>query len=281
MQDLNLQIPESSDPVNRRKQLQAFPPNFIHSLDASHMLLSALQCDELGLSFAAVHDSFWTHAADVDVMNTVLRDCFIRIHSEDVIKRLASEFETRYKGSFYLAKVPKGSQIEKNISAFRKGKKMSLIDELLEERERLRLLASSDPEEVKKGQTMQTAASIFEGMSTPQDLSNAEEMEAMTLGTIPDEKEMLADALRSIDENDEDDLASAPEPGQAPEWESSAEIGNMIKQFRTGTAVSFFESELNGSSAKSVMKTKPKAKSQAVINVWLPLTFPEVPQKVS
>ncbi|OTB19972.1 hypothetical protein K445DRAFT_313764 [Daldinia sp. EC12] len=280
MQDLNLQVPESSDPVNRRKQLQAFPPNFIHSLDASHMLLSALQCDELGLSFAAVHDSFWTHAADVDVMNTVLRDCFIRIHSEDVIKRLASEFETRYKGSFYLAKVPKGSQIEKNISAFRKGKKTSLKEELLEERERLRLLASSDPEEVKKGQTMQTAASIFEGMSTPQDLSNTEEMEAMTLGTIPDEKEMLADALRSIDENDEDDLASAPELGEAPEWESSAEIGNMIKQLKAGTAVSFFESELNGSSAKSVMKTKPKSKkSQAAINVWLPLTFPEVPQK--
>ncbi|UKZ56816.1 hypothetical protein TrVGV298_010657 [Trichoderma virens] len=62
-------LSDQTDPVNRRKQLQGFPPNFIHSLDASHMLLSALECDARGLDFAAVHDSFWTHAGDLDVMN--------------------------------------------------------------------------------------------------------------------------------------------------------------------------------------------------------------------
>ena len=57
-----------TDPVNRRKQLQGFPPNFIHSLDASHMLLSALAVPrKVVLTFAAVHDSFWTHAGDVDM----------------------------------------------------------------------------------------------------------------------------------------------------------------------------------------------------------------------
>jgi len=80
LQDLVLTNVDRDDPVNRRKQLQAFPPNFIHSLDASHMMLSALECDTIGLTFAAVHDSFWTHAADVDSMNGVIRDAFIRIH---------------------------------------------------------------------------------------------------------------------------------------------------------------------------------------------------------
>ena len=30
--------------VNSQKQATAFPPNFIHSLDATHMLLTALEC---------------------------------------------------------------------------------------------------------------------------------------------------------------------------------------------------------------------------------------------
>lgn len=30
--------------VNSQKQASAFPPNFIHSLDATHMLLTALEC---------------------------------------------------------------------------------------------------------------------------------------------------------------------------------------------------------------------------------------------
>ncbi|KAI2779125.1 DNA/RNA polymerase [Daldinia loculata] len=284
MQDLTLQVPERSDPVNRRKQLQAFPPNFIHSLDASHMLLSALQCDERGLTFAAVHDSFWTHASDVDVMNDVLRDSFIRIHSEDVIGRLASEFEARYKGSLYLSKVERGSNLGKLITALRKKSRLSLKDELLQERERMRLLASSDPEEVKKGQEMQTPASIFEELSAPQPLSSAEDMEGMTLGDIPDVNEILANTMQTVDENDQDDLALASEPvkakaNKATESDTNSRTAEAIEQLQNGVNVSRFELELSSSSQKAA-KAKAKAKP-TMINVWLPLTFPEVPKKVS
>src|SRR6202000_559345 len=71
LQSIMLAQPSAADSVNKRKQLQAFPPNFIHSLDATHMILSALKASELGLTFSAVHDSFWTHAADVDSLNTL------------------------------------------------------------------------------------------------------------------------------------------------------------------------------------------------------------------
>ena len=40
----------------------AFPPNFIHSVDSAHMMLTAIACNKAGLSFAGVHDSYWTHA---------------------------------------------------------------------------------------------------------------------------------------------------------------------------------------------------------------------------
>ncbi|OAA66554.1 mitochondrial DNA-directed RNA polymerase [Niveomyces insectorum RCEF 264] len=165
LQDLILSVPARSDPVHKRKQLQAFPPNFIHSLDASHMLLSALECDELGLTFAAVHDSFWTHASDVNTMNRVLRDAFIRIHSEDVVGRLAAEFEARYRGSMYLAQVNRSSAVAKKILAFRKTARMSLKDELVLEKQRLDLLQSDIPVRVARGKKMVTPASIFEKMT--------------------------------------------------------------------------------------------------------------------
>jgi DNA-directed RNA polymerase len=38
------------------KQRSAFPPNYIHSLDSTHMFYTALECNKAGLTFASVHD---------------------------------------------------------------------------------------------------------------------------------------------------------------------------------------------------------------------------------
>jgi DNA-directed RNA polymerase len=100
MCNITLTRPDVLGPVDGRKQATAFPPNYIHSLDASHMLLSAIACNRAGLTFASVHDSFWTHACDVDTMNTVLREAFIRMHESDLITQLHTEFTERYKGYY-------------------------------------------------------------------------------------------------------------------------------------------------------------------------------------
>ena len=39
----------TSATVNAVKQASAFPPNFVHSLDATHMMLTALECDVGGI----------------------------------------------------------------------------------------------------------------------------------------------------------------------------------------------------------------------------------------
>lgn len=54
---------DETRPVVKLKQRSAFPPNFIHSVDSSHMMLTAIGSHEAGLTFAGVHDSFWTHAS--------------------------------------------------------------------------------------------------------------------------------------------------------------------------------------------------------------------------
>lgn len=35
-------------PVQRQRQKSAFPPNFIHSIDSSHMMMTAIECAKEG-----------------------------------------------------------------------------------------------------------------------------------------------------------------------------------------------------------------------------------------
>ncbi|KAI1877112.1 uncharacterized protein JN550_001184 [Neoarthrinium moseri] len=259
LQDLNLVIPDRSDPVNRRKQLQAFPPNFIHSLDATHMLLSALESHHVGLTFAAVHDSFWTHAADVDTMNRVLRDSFIRIHSEDVIQRLASEFEARYKGSLYYARLEGGSEIEKAILAHRAQSRLAMPEELLQERERLRLLQSADPADVERGRQMTTPASIFEEHAAAQASVVEDEMSEVGLGNMPPGTEIGK---------------SGPDGPKAykgaEDWiKGKAHDPEYVKEFLATTG---FEQAIK-------KQPTPKVNKSKFTGVWIPLSFPKLPEK--
>uniref|UniRef100_A0A8C5ZEX8 DNA-directed RNA polymerase n=1 Tax=Marmota marmota marmota TaxID=9994 RepID=A0A8C5ZEX8_MARMA len=84
---------------NTLKQKNGFPPNFIHSLDSTHMMLTALHCYRKGLTFVSVHDCFWTHAADVPVMNQVCREQFVRLHSQPILQDLSQFLVKRFCSS--------------------------------------------------------------------------------------------------------------------------------------------------------------------------------------
>jgi DNA-directed RNA polymerase len=92
VQNITLAFRQSQSPVARGQQKSAFPPNFVHSLDSTHMLLTALECDKENITFAAVHDCFWTHPSNVDRMNQILRQQFVSLHSKPVLENLRSEF---------------------------------------------------------------------------------------------------------------------------------------------------------------------------------------------
>jgi DNA-directed RNA polymerase len=76
-----------------QRQRSAFPPNFVHSLDSSHMMMTALACKDAGLCFAGVHDSYWTHAGDVEKMNYLLREKFVELYSKPILENLLSDFQ--------------------------------------------------------------------------------------------------------------------------------------------------------------------------------------------
>ncbi|CEF65895.1 DNA-directed RNA polymerase, mitochondrial [Strongyloides ratti] len=88
-------IDEYQVPI-KSKQINAFPPNYIHSLDSTHMMLTALNCTAKNVEFAAVHDCFWTHAGTVEEMNKITRDEFIKLHNEPLIENLANHFKKTY-----------------------------------------------------------------------------------------------------------------------------------------------------------------------------------------
>ncbi|XP_054548973.1 DNA-directed RNA polymerase, mitochondrial isoform X2 [Talpa occidentalis] len=96
MQTLTLSSSGDTSQPNTLKQKNGFPPNFIHSLDSSHMMLTALHCYRKGLTFVSVHDCFWTHAADVPVMNQVCREQFFRLHSHPILQDLSAFLLKRF-----------------------------------------------------------------------------------------------------------------------------------------------------------------------------------------
>ncbi|XP_042503770.1 DNA-directed RNA polymerase 3B, chloroplastic-like isoform X4 [Macadamia integrifolia] len=91
-----LALQRESDLIDAKRQRTAFPPNFVHSLDGSHMMMTAISCRDAGLHFAGVHDSFWTHACDVDKMNQILREKFVELHSMPVLEKLLESFQASY-----------------------------------------------------------------------------------------------------------------------------------------------------------------------------------------
>ncbi|KAF6211097.1 hypothetical protein GE061_014211 [Apolygus lucorum] len=74
---------------NVMKQKNAFPPNFIHSLDSSHMMLTSLHTERAGITFVSVHDCFWTHPCTVETMNRLCREQFVGLHSQPILEDLS------------------------------------------------------------------------------------------------------------------------------------------------------------------------------------------------
>ncbi|RLV92768.1 DNA-directed RNA polymerase mitochondrial [Spathaspora sp. JA1] len=89
-------------PMDIKKNINGIAPNYIHSLDAVHMMNTCNSMTNAGLGFAAVHDSFWTHPCDVDQMGVILRQEFVNLHQPDLLERLKQDLEKQVRDSFQL-----------------------------------------------------------------------------------------------------------------------------------------------------------------------------------
>lgn len=305
LQKVYISDPSAMDQVNSRKQMTAFPPNFIHSLDATHMLMSAIKCHDQGLAFASVHDSFWTHPSDVDKLNSILRDAFIQLHSVNLMEKLKEEFETRYSGYKYLVNIPRtGRQAilirmarAKRASERYNKRALTMVEDLEWELERDRLLASADPDERQKGEKMITPFVIV-SRAGGADKIEAEEPLGAELGKVdesalePADESVLepadvADVFGTGDEvvGGEFDAGDAEEvepvvsdEDTEPDTEIEVDAKNQEIPQEVEEAKGCPE-EVKGESGWKTKK--PKKKPVSVIRVWAPLEFPPLPPKVT
>lgn len=78
--------------IDPRAQANGIAPNFVHSLDASHLRSAVNDLRRQGLvHFAVIHDSFGVHAADAGTLSMALRHTFVKQYEGDVLARFRDE----------------------------------------------------------------------------------------------------------------------------------------------------------------------------------------------
>lgn len=79
--------------IDNNRQTNGIAPNFVHSMDACHLMKTVIKAhDEHDIdSFAVVHDSFGTHACDIERLGIVIRETFVDMYKEDVLKKFKDE----------------------------------------------------------------------------------------------------------------------------------------------------------------------------------------------
>jgi DNA-directed RNA polymerase len=81
-QRLQLTLTIEGTKIDSKNQTLAVSPNFVHSMDATHLMMTVNRMKFEGVteSFAVIHDSFGVHACDVDELHYALRDEFINLY---------------------------------------------------------------------------------------------------------------------------------------------------------------------------------------------------------
>ena len=113
LMEFKLNSNETENKIIKTKQKSAFAPNFIHSLDSTHLMMTAERMEKNGLTFASVHDSFWTHACDVEQMSLYLREEFINLYNMDLLGKMKYNLEMRFPGEKF-PDVPKKGELNLN-----------------------------------------------------------------------------------------------------------------------------------------------------------------------
>ncbi|WP_406853368.1 DNA-directed RNA polymerase [Brevundimonas sp. BH3] len=90
--ELRLHLRRETDGINRRSMANAIAPNFIHSMDATHLMAVVNKCADDAITLSVVHDSFATHPCDVEDMRTILKDKFYELYQYDWLTYLRDEF---------------------------------------------------------------------------------------------------------------------------------------------------------------------------------------------
>jgi DNA-directed RNA polymerase len=95
LQRVHIHAANDEGRISTHRQNRCMPPNFVHSMDAAHLMLTIVDAARKGVThFNMVHDSFGCHACDVPLMDASLRDQFVRMYAfDDILRRYKLQWE--------------------------------------------------------------------------------------------------------------------------------------------------------------------------------------------
>jgi DNA-directed RNA polymerase len=84
MGNTRFSIAEETKKLDVHKMQSSSPPNFVHSMDASHLIMAVSSFLDAGFSgIAVIHDDFGTHACDTPKLRALLRETFVNLYHEN------------------------------------------------------------------------------------------------------------------------------------------------------------------------------------------------------
>ena len=103
----------SEDEVNKQRQINGICPNFIHSMDASCLMLWLLKCKEAGMdSFMSVHDCYGVLAPDTEKSAQLLREAFVEIYQRPLLDDFTADLTDELPNDVELPERPKMGNLE-------------------------------------------------------------------------------------------------------------------------------------------------------------------------
>lgn len=92
-----IRVHEQTKELDAKKQGKGAAPNFVHSLDAAHLIKTVDACVDAGIQdFMMIHDAYGVHACDASDLARILREQFVQMYQDDWLDLLWSESVARY-----------------------------------------------------------------------------------------------------------------------------------------------------------------------------------------
>ncbi len=96
-----ISLGEPNDQINTYRQANGAAPNFVHSIDAAHMIRTILSTSAEGLTdFAMIHDDFGTHAGNMDKLHRAIRESFVEMHEVPWLEHFKNQHSVGFPFKF-------------------------------------------------------------------------------------------------------------------------------------------------------------------------------------
>lgn len=84
---VDIRLAQDSAITDVRAQRRGVAPNFVHSLDATHLIytIQLLKSIDNKINLIPVHDSYAVHCTDIDLLDACIRESFILLYNHNIL----------------------------------------------------------------------------------------------------------------------------------------------------------------------------------------------------